>query len=136
MSEDKKHEEDRTPGRVCWNELMSTDVEASKKFYGELIGWTFEEMPMPGGMTYTSANSADGRPAAGFMQMSPDAEGMPTCWGSYITVESVAASVEKAKSLGANIVKDVTELPMGKFAFIADPQGGVIGLWEFGESEC
>ena len=25
---------------------MTSDVPAAKKFYGELFGWTFEDMPM------------------------------------------------------------------------------------------
>jgi predicted enzyme related to lactoylglutathione lyase len=39
--------------------------------------------------------------------------------------------VAKAKALGAKICKDVTTLPMGRFAIISDPQGAGIGLWEF-----
>jgi predicted enzyme related to lactoylglutathione lyase len=29
-------------GAWCWNELMTTDVEQAKAFFGELLGWTYE----------------------------------------------------------------------------------------------
>lgn len=30
-------------GKFSWFELMTTDLEKAKKFYGEVIGWEFEE---------------------------------------------------------------------------------------------
>ena len=36
-------------GSFFWNELMARDVEQAKKFYGSMIGWTFDAMPMPDG---------------------------------------------------------------------------------------
>ena len=41
-----------THGRVVWRELMTTDVEAAKRCYGELFGWRYETSKMPG-MDYT-----------------------------------------------------------------------------------
>ncbi len=38
-------------GAFSWNELMTTDVAAAKKFYGELLGWTLQDIDM-GSMTY------------------------------------------------------------------------------------
>jgi predicted enzyme related to lactoylglutathione lyase len=35
------------PGQFGWNELLSTDVEASKKFYTGLFGWTTAPGPGP-----------------------------------------------------------------------------------------
>jgi hypothetical protein len=54
-----------------------------------------------------------------------------TMWMSYVTVTDLSVAIAKAKALGAKICKDVTVLPMGSFAIIADPQGAAIGLWEF-----
>ena len=39
-------------GRHVWYELMTNAPEAAKTFYGDVVGWTTQEMPMPGG-TYT-----------------------------------------------------------------------------------
>ena len=32
----------RVPGKIIWHDLLTHDVEASKRFYGELFGWQFE----------------------------------------------------------------------------------------------
>ena len=47
------------------------------------------------------------------------------------TVDDIAASTEKAKSLGATIVRDVTEvMGMGWFTIIMDPTGAGLALWK------
>jgi len=121
---------DMTPGIVSWNELVSRDPDASKKFYSQLFGWTAETMNMGPGGEYTMLKTGD-RPAAGLIRMPAEAGPAPTMWMSYVTVPDLAAAVAKAKALGAKICKDVTTLPMGRFAIISDPQGAGIGLWEF-----
>lgn len=41
------------------------------------------------------------------------------------------ASTKKAQSLGATILKDVTEVPgMGWFSIVQDPTGATLGLWK------
>ena len=32
------------PGTLCWNELVTADVDAATGFYGAMFGWTFEPM--------------------------------------------------------------------------------------------
>lgn len=57
--------------------------------------------------------------------------GNPDNWLPYILVDDVAASTNKAKSLGAMIAKDVTEVPdMGWFSVVIDPTGTAFGLWQ------
>ena len=121
---------DMTPGIVSWNELMSRDPEASKRFYTELFGWTSESMNMGPAGEYVMLKSGE-RPAAGLVRLPAEAGPAPTMWMSYVTVEDLPSAVAKAKALGARVCRDVTPLPMGRFAVIADPQGAAIGLWEF-----
>ena len=120
------------PGEFCWNELITSDPDAAKKFYGELFGWETTDMDM-GEMTYTMFR-APGAPEgpegmAGGMMKSPMPE-MPPFWLSYVVVTDVAATLEKAESLGATVVKGVTELPMGTFAVYTDPQGATFAIWK------
>ncbi len=129
MSEQTSNEMDTTPGIVSWNELMTRDARASAKFYAALFGWTREEMDM-GGATY-SMFKVGGRPVGGMFALSPEAESMPVMWMAYVTVENLESSVAQAVELGAHIHKEITTIPMGRFAIIADPQGAVIGLWQF-----
>ena len=129
MSEQTSSEMDTTPGIISWNELMTRDAGASAKFYEALFGWAREDQDM-GGFTYSTLKSA-GRPVGGMIVLPPDAESMPAMWMAYVTVENLEVSVAKARELGATVHKDITSLPMGRFAILADPQGAVIGLWQF-----
>jgi predicted enzyme related to lactoylglutathione lyase len=57
--------------------------------------------------------------------------GVPPHWLAYVTVESAAATAEKAKQLGATVLAgpmDVSD--KGVMAVIRDPQGAVFGVWQ------
>ncbi len=55
----------------------------------------------------------------------------PSAWMAYVLVDDIRAATAKAKSLGANIMKDVTEVPgAGSFSIITDPTGAMLGLWQ------
>ena len=108
-------------------ELNSTDIDKAKTFYTSLFDWKLEDMPMPG-MTYTTLSTGSA-PGGGMMQqMIP---GAPSSWLAYVQVDDIAASTAKAKSLGAQVMRDVTEVPgMGWLSIIEDPTGTMLGLWE------
>ena len=108
-------------------ELMSTDVNRSKTFYGSLFNWELEDMQMPE-MAYTMIKVGDG--TGGGILKNP-IPGAPSTWLPYVLVEDVRQATTKAKGLGAKVMKDVTEVPdMGWFSIIADPAGAMVGLWE------
>jgi predicted enzyme related to lactoylglutathione lyase len=129
MSEQPSNTPDTTPGIFSWNELMTRDARASGKFYSALFGWTRDDMDM-GGFTYSMFKSGD-RPVCGMFALPPEAESMPGIWMAYVTVDNLEASVAQAIELGARVHKEITTIPMGRFAIIADPQGAAIGLWQF-----
>jgi uncharacterized protein len=117
-----------THGTFSWNELMTTDAAAARKFYGQLLGWQFKDMDMGGGMTYTLIN-AGGQDVGGIMAIPPKAKGMPPNWGPYVTVDQVDKVVERAKGLGARVLVEPQDIPnVGRFATISDPQGAMISL--------
>jgi predicted enzyme related to lactoylglutathione lyase len=108
-------------------ELSTTDPEKAKAFYGKLFSWKMEDTPMPG-MTYTMIQPGEGTGGGLMKQMMPNA---PSAWLPYVIVDDVKASTERAKSLGAQVMKDVTEIPkMGSFSIITDPTGAALGLWQ------
>lgn len=50
---------------------------------------------------------------------------------SYISVENVVSTLQKAQSLGANIIVPKTPAgDVGHFAIIQDPTGAHIAFWE------
>ena len=114
-------------GVFSWNELATTDVAAAKKFYGELFGWTWQDI-QAGEMDYTMVKLGD-REVGGMMTIPADAQGMPPAWGSYVTVNDVDASVTLAESLGGKICIPVQDIPdVGRFSVITDPQGAMLSL--------
>lgn len=44
-------------GVFVWDELLTTDVEGAKRFYGEVVGWEASDVDMGGGETYTLLSS-------------------------------------------------------------------------------
>jgi len=115
------------PVSLCWNELASRDIEASKKFYGAVFGWTGDTQPY-GPMTYTEFK-ANGETAAGMREMGPqDPPNLPPHWLAYFNVADTDATVEKAKGLGATVLAPAMDIPAGRFAVLADPQGAAFGV--------
>jgi uncharacterized protein len=109
-------------GAFSWCELMTSDPEGAKSFYGQLFGWKLKDGPVQG-MPYTVAEVAD-REIGGMTGMPPNAPTMPSTWGVYITVEDVDATAEKAKVLGGQVLMPPMQIEnVGRFALIQDPQG-------------
>jgi predicted enzyme related to lactoylglutathione lyase len=114
-------------GSFYWNELMTRDAEQAKKFYADVIGWTFEGMPMPHG-TYWVAKMDD-KPVGGLFPMSGgEFEGVPENWMSYLAVDDVDARLKKAKAAGATAMREPFDVPgVGRIAIVMQPGGAVIG---------
>ena len=109
-------------------ELITPDVDNAKSFYSAMFDWKLEDMPMWPGFTYTMVRVGEG--TGGGMMATPE-PGVPTMWVPYVHVDDVAAATAKAKSLGAKVWKEVTEVPgAGSFSVIGDPAGATFGLWQ------
>ena len=87
-------------GQFVWRELMTKDAERAKGFYGELCNWTFEAMPMPDGEPYTFVKLGD-QPIGGLHAMGPEMAEVPAHWASFVSVEDVDATYERALGAGA-----------------------------------
>jgi predicted enzyme related to lactoylglutathione lyase len=119
-------------GTICWNELMTRDVEAAKRFYGDLVGWKFEEMNA-GGMRYVTFGPPGApRSVGGMMEMKgPQFEHVPPHWMSYIYVNDVDDRARRCKELGGEIKHPPTDIPdIGRFCVIQDPTGAVVALFQ------
>lgn len=114
-------------GSISWSELMTSDQDGAKTFYGKVFGWQFEAMPM-NDMTYEVIRSA-GDETGGIMGIPPQAEGHPPTWGIYVTVDNVDESIKLVVELGGKIHLPPTDIPgVGRFAMIQDPQGAYISI--------
>lgn len=107
------------PGALCWNELYASDLVRVRGFYTNLFGWKMKVSP-----EYTEIYIGE-TPIGGMMQM----PGMPPNWMPYFAVSDADAFCRKAKSLGAAIHKEPTDIPnAGRFAVLADPQGASFAI--------
>ena len=115
------------PGSVSWNELTTSDVEAAKKFYGTLFGWTFKQFP-GSEMGYEVISIGD-REFGGLMKTPKEMGNTPPSWTNYVTVENVDETAKNAKELGAKIVVPPMDIPnVGRFSLLQDPQGATIAV--------
>jgi uncharacterized protein len=121
---------DRAPlGSPCWADLWTSDVEGSRKFYGELFGWTPEEPSAEFGGYFIF--SRDGAPVAGGMgDMGPDMQADNT-WKPYFHTDDIAKTLEAAEAAGAQVIGAAMAVAdLGTQAVLVDPTGAVVGAWQ------
>jgi predicted enzyme related to lactoylglutathione lyase len=121
-----------TPGTPCWVDLTTTDPDDAKRFYGAVFGWTVREAPA---INYTFFEH-EGATVAGLQALMDEQreQGMPPSWSMYVRTDDADASVARAAELGATVMSEPFEIPgAGRMGVVADPQGGVVLLWEPGE---
>ena len=115
-------------GTFYWNELLARDVAAAKKFYADTLGWSFDAMPMDGGVTYWIAKMDD-QPVAGIFDISgPGYEEVDEGWMPYIAVDNVDQRLKKAVKAGATVIKEPFDVPgVGRIAMLVEPGGAGVG---------
>lgn len=112
------------PGSLCWNELITPNLERAAAFYGTLFGWssrTYQVGPVP----YTEFRRGPRR-VAGMTEMS----GVEPCWSVSFAVadaDDTAAAVER---LGGRTTRPVRPVPLGRAASFADPHGAAFSILE------
>ncbi|MBM4060639.1 MAG: VOC family protein [Planctomycetes bacterium] len=123
------------PGRVCRNELYTSDDGAAQRFYKAMFGWQDEPKDM-GPMGTYHVQVLNGKQAGGLMK-NPMPPGSPSCWVVYFFVRNLAASTAKAKQLGANAMMENTPIPgVGRFSMLMDPTGAAFALFEPAPGSC
>jgi len=116
-------------GTFCWIELQSTDLPASRRFYGSLFGWETSEVPGPQPYVMASHGSYN---VAGLTVLGDEAKkmGAPPNWLSYIAVDDAAASAKKIAALGGTVLAGPMEMGPGKMVVAQDPTGAVFAVWQ------
>jgi predicted enzyme related to lactoylglutathione lyase len=116
-----------TNGSFYWNELMTRDAEAAKRFYGATLGWSFEAMPMESG-TYWVAKVGE-EAVAGIQSMEgPDFEDASEGWFAYVAVADLSTALARATTEGGQVLREPFDVPdVGRIAIVADAQGIAMG---------
>jgi len=114
-------------GTFCWNELITSDVEGAKRFYEETVGWSFSQMPMPGG-TYHLA-SVGGQPVAGIVSpVDLGLSGVPPVWFAYLEVDNIDERLARARAAGATVTREPFDVDgIGRIAILRQPDGATVG---------
>ena len=119
-------------------EITGRDAESLHAFYRRLFGWQLHDTPcgqtaaykrtfaeetgIPGGIgpTRSGANA----------EREKDWDGGTGQLTIYVEVDDIEKVLSQAEKLGAKVVSPVHEVPgkQLKVAFIADPEGHVLGL--------
>jgi uncharacterized protein len=117
---------EHAPGTFSWVDLSTSDAAAAKRFYGELLGWDFEDNEIPGGGVYTMCR-VQGAAACALSEQSH----VPPHWNNYVTVASADDAVARAKELGANVIEEAFDvMDVGRMGLFADPTGAMLCVWE------
>jgi predicted enzyme related to lactoylglutathione lyase len=115
-----------TPGRPVWHDLVTSDLGAAKRFYGELFGWSFRDVDVKAGR-YALA-SVGGVPVAGILQPSKRQVNVSQ-WVTYFSVPDVDAAVASASQAGAQVAVAPRDLAnQGRAALLVDPQGAPVAV--------
>jgi predicted enzyme related to lactoylglutathione lyase len=111
------------PSNFFWYDLVTTDTKAAARFYGDVVGWTYEDMSQPGNQYGIFKVGVGG--VAGLMPFPEGMKGHPG-WNGYIEVDDVDAAARKIKEQGGAVHRGPIEVPgVINFAVVADPQGAV-----------
>ena len=116
----------------CWSELMTTDVERAKEFYGAVFGWAAETTGAAP-RSYTEFK-VDGRSIAGMMEKPPEMPAeIPPYWGVYFTVADADGAAKEIVRLGGTVAQAPMEIQPGRFVIGIDPGGAAFGVMEWTE---
>ena len=117
------------PGTFCWKELHTTDPADARRFWCAVFGWGAKDLDLGRGGLYHAVTRGEEQ-EGGVMRMHG---AYPPHWLYYVDVADVDAMTARATSLGGNLFVGPSDYRgMGRFSVIADPQGGVIGLFKAG----
>jgi predicted enzyme related to lactoylglutathione lyase len=112
------------PNNFFWYDLVTSDLEAARKFYCDVVGWTYQDVSQSG-QTYGTFKSGDAG-IAGLMPFPAEMKGNHPVWNGYIAVDDVDRTADKIKAAGGTIYRGPMEVEgVIRFAVVADPQGAV-----------
>ncbi|MFF4353016.1 VOC family protein [Streptomyces sp. NPDC001530] len=115
-------------GGPCWTELGTSDLEAAKRFYSDLLGWRPETDPRQEAGGYTVAHLGDA-PVAAITPLYQDSQ--PVAWNVSFAVADVDAAAEAVTAAGGTVVLGPMDVfDVGRFAVAFDPGGATFQLWQ------
>lgn len=112
------------PNPVVHFEIGCKDTQESAKFYESLFGWSTHQVGPAQMINTGSQEGIQGH----FTALGHDPHHYTIF---YVQVDDISAQLAKAEQSGGKVVVPKVDIPnYGSFAWFADPDGNVIGLWK------
>jgi predicted enzyme related to lactoylglutathione lyase len=105
-------------------ELHTADLAAARSFYAGLCDWRHERITVPTG-SYDALEMGGGL-GGGIVECAA----RRPLWLPYVEVPDVAEATERARGLGATVVLEPREGPVGWRGVVAAPAAGEIAFWQ------
>ncbi len=104
-------------------EIGCKDKGRSEQFFSDLFGWSIQRTG-PASMIDTGAGAGiNGH----ITSLGHEPHHYVTV---YVQVDDLPAYLAKVESLGGKVIVRPVDIPTGTFAWFADPDGNVLGLWK------
>jgi len=120
-----------TIGQFVWQDLVTDDLEASRAFYSELLGWEFERVTRLGD-PYLLARSDFGYIGGITFVEREDPDEPIAQWLSYLSVADVDQTAADLTASGGRVLVEPIDLENGRAAVGVDPQGALVGFVQVG----
>src|SRR5262245_43901458 len=116
------------PGVPNWVDLTTPDLDAALRFYGGVLGWTFEDAGEEAGHYHQAF--VNGKRVAGIGPTQPGGPPMAV-WTTYLAGDDVNAHAAAIKAAGGQVVVEPMEIfDPGKMRVGQDNAGAMFGSWE------
>lgn len=90
-------------GKFVWHDLITDDVEQARRFYGGLLGWSFEDTMHPNGGDYVLITSGQ-HFVGGIVELADPANEEYSRWLGYLSVADVDQAVAMTRAEGGTAV--------------------------------
>ena len=117
-------------GAPCWVDLLTSDAERSRDFYGQVFGWTATESREQFGGYFNFIQGR--RPGRGGHAQAAGMEA-PDTWSVYLATDDAQKTIEAATAHGGQVMLPAMPVAdLGTMGMVADPGGAAIGMWQPG----
>jgi predicted enzyme related to lactoylglutathione lyase len=119
-------------------EIPVDDLESARTFYSSIFGWKLSDWAMPDGSTFVGVHTTPidektrvplkpGAINGGILKKNEHVK-MPVV---AVNVASIDETVKKIEKNGGKVTMPKMDMMgMGFYAYVQDPSGNTLGLWE------
>lgn len=117
----------RGPGEFCWINMLTPNPADACAFFGQLLGWTYGEIPGHG-----HSIKVGGRDIGGLFDLNgPNTPpGIPPMIGVTVKVEDADAVGARVTALGGKAMPAFDIMDAGRMAVCFDPNGAQFDVWQ------